>query len=44
MPVQPCSGGHKYSTKGKCYKGKESRAKAARQGRAIEASKAKRKS
>jgi len=42
MPVKQCSGGHKFGNKGKCYKGKGSKAKAARQGRAIKASQAKR--
>jgi len=42
VPIQKCNNGHKYGNTGKCYKGKGSRAKAARQGRAIEASKSKR--
>ncbi len=42
MPVRATSGGHKYGTKGKLYKGKGSKAKAARQGRAIKASQARR--
>ena len=37
MPIKPCPNGHKYGNKGKCYKGKGSRAKAAKQGRAIKA-------
>lgn len=43
MPVKKCSGGHKYGNKGKCYKGKGSRAKAATQGRAIHANQKRRK-
>lgn len=46
MPIQKCSSGgksgYKYGETGKCYTGKGARAKAARQGRAIEASKARR--
>ena len=42
MPVRRSGGGYKYGSKGKLYKGKGARAKAARQGRAIEASKARR--
>ena len=42
MPVKSCNGGYKYGNTGKCYKGKGGRAKAAKQGRAIEASKARR--
>lgn len=38
MPVKKCKGGHKYGNSGKCYKGSGSKAKAARQGRAIKAS------
>jgi hypothetical protein len=34
MPVRPVSGGHRWGSKGKIYRGKGSRAKAARQGRA----------
>jgi hypothetical protein len=41
MPVMRCKAkgksGYKYGRSGKCYVGKGSRAKAARQGRAIEA-------
>ena len=40
MPIKKCGSGYKYGDTGKCYKGKGARAKAARQGRAIEASKA----
>jgi len=40
MPIRKCTGGYKYGKSGKCYKGKDGRQKAARQGRAIEASKA----
>lgn len=39
MPVRKTGGGYKYGTKGKLYKGKGAKAKAARQGRAIQASK-----
>lgn len=46
MPVKKCSShgksGHKYGDRGKCYTGKGSTAKAARQGRAIKASQARR--
>lgn len=41
MPVKPCSSGgksgHKFGDNGKCYAGKNSRSKAAKQGRAIKA-------
>jgi len=40
MPVKKVKGGYKYGSKGKVYK---SRAKAERQGRAIQASKHKKK-
>ena len=40
MPVRKASGGYKYGSSGKLYKGKGAKAKAARQGRAIQASKA----
>jgi hypothetical protein len=43
MPVRKSGSGYKYGSTGKLYKGKGARAKAARQGRAIEASKARRK-
>lgn len=43
MPVRKTSGGYKYGTSGKLYKGKGAKAKAARQGRAIKASQARRK-
>ena len=43
MPVRKSGGGYKYGTKGKTYKGKGAKAKAARQGRAIKASQAQRK-
>ena len=43
MPVKKCSkggkAGHKYGDSGKCYTGKGSKGKAARQGRAIQANK-----
>lgn len=46
MPVQRCSKGgkrgHKYGASGKCYTGSSSQSKAARQGRAIKASQARR--
>jgi len=41
MPVKKCQkngkGGHKYGDSGKCYTGKGSKTKAAKQGRAINA-------
>lgn len=37
MPVRKTGGGYKYGSRGKLYKGKGARAKAAKQGRAIEA-------
>lgn len=43
MPVRRVSGGYRYGTKGKLYRGKGARAKAARQGRAIQAAKHRRK-
>lgn len=43
MPVKKSGGGYKYGNSGKTYKGKGARAKAAKQGRAIQASKARRK-
>ena len=44
MPVRRTkSGGYKYGSKGKTYYGKGARAKAARQGRAIQANKKRRK-
>lgn len=39
MPVRKTSGGYRYGKKGKLYKGKGAKAKAAKQGRAIQASK-----
>ena len=39
MPVKKCKGGYKYGDSGKCYKGKNAKSKAARQGRAIQANK-----
>jgi hypothetical protein len=42
MPVKKSGSGYKYGKSGKLYKGKSARAKAARQGRAIEANKARR--
>lgn len=44
MPVRKTGGGYKYGKSGKLYKGKGAKAKAAKQGRAIEASKHKKKS
>lgn len=41
MPVQKCDGGYRFGRSGKCYKGKGAKAKAAKQGRAIKSSKAK---
>ena len=43
MPVRKSGGGYRYGTKGKLYKGKGAKKKAARQGRAIKASQARRK-
>ena len=44
MPVRKTkSGGYKYGSKGKTYYGRGAKAKAAKQGRAIQASKRKRK-
>jgi hypothetical protein len=40
MPVKKSGGGYKYGNTGKLYKGKGAKAKAAKQGRAIRASKA----
>lgn len=40
MPVKKSGGGYKYGSSGKTYKGKGGKAKAAKQGRAIQASKA----
>lgn len=42
MPVRKSGGGYKYGSKGKTYKGKGAKAKAAKQGRAIKASQARR--
>lgn len=42
MPVKKSGGGYKYGDKGKVYKGKGAKAKAAKQGRAIKASQSKR--
>lgn len=46
MPIKSCSSkgksGHKYGDSGKCYIGKGSKSKAARQGRAIKASQSRR--
>jgi len=39
MPVRKSGGGYKYGKSGKVYKGKGAKAKAAKQGRAIQASK-----
>jgi hypothetical protein len=47
MPVQKCQSGgksgHKWGNSGKCYIGSGSKAKAEKQGRAIEASKSSKK-
>ena len=43
MPVRKVKGGYRYGTRGKLYKGRGAKAKAARQGRAIKASQARRK-
>ena len=43
MPVRKVKGGYRYGTKGKLYKGRGAKAKAARQGRAIKVSQSKRK-
>jgi len=43
MPVRKVGGGFRYGSRGKVYRGKGARAKAARQGRAIKASQARRK-
>jgi len=43
MPVRKTKGGYRYGSKGKVYRGKGAKSKAAKQGRAIQASKAKRK-
>lgn len=42
MPVRKSRGGYQYGKHGKVYKGKGAKAKAARQGRAIKASQARR--
>jgi hypothetical protein len=42
MPVHKAKGGYQYGSRGKVYRGKGARAKAARQGRAIRASQARR--
>ena len=39
MPVRKSKGGYQYGKKGKVYKGRGAKAKAAKQGRAIQASK-----
>jgi hypothetical protein len=39
MPVRKTGGGYRYGETGKTYRGKGAKAKAAKQGRAIEASK-----
>jgi hypothetical protein len=39
MPVRKSGSGYKYGNKGKTYHGKGAKAKAAKQGRAIQASK-----
>lgn len=42
MPVRKAKGGYRYGTKGKVYRGRGAKARAARQGRAIRASQARR--
>jgi hypothetical protein len=42
MPVRKAKGGYQYGTTGKVYRGRGAKAKAARQGRAIKASQARR--
>lgn len=42
MPVRKAKGGYRWGTKGKVYRGKGAKAKAARQGRAVKAAQAKR--
>lgn len=39
MPVRKSKGGYQYGSKGKIYRGKGAKKKAAKQGRAIQASK-----
>jgi len=39
MPVRKSKGGYQYGTQGKVYRGKGAKGKAAKQGRAIQASK-----
>lgn len=41
MPVRKVKGGYRYGRKGKLYRGKGAKAKAAKQGRAIQANKRK---
>jgi hypothetical protein len=43
MPVRKSGGGYKWGSSGKVYRGKGAKAKAARQGRAVKASQARRK-
>jgi len=43
MPVRKVKGGYRWGSKGKIYRGRNAKAKAARQGRAIKASQSKRK-
>jgi len=43
MPVRKVKGGYRWGSKGKVYRGRNAKAKAARQGRAIKASQSKRK-
>jgi hypothetical protein len=42
MPIRKVKGGYQYGSSGKVYKGKGAKSRAAKQGRAIQASKAKR--
>lgn len=43
MPVRKAKGGYRWGSRGKVYRGKGAKAKAARQGRAIRASQGKKK-
>jgi hypothetical protein len=43
MPVRKVNGGYRWGTRGKIYRGKGAKKKAARQGRAIKANQNKRK-
>jgi hypothetical protein len=43
MPVHKVKGGYRWGSSGKVYRGKDAKAKAAKQGRAIKAAQARRK-